>query len=266
MLHLLFGVMISNKYGLPEFLVEAVKNDSYERGDSWRTVTELIGPPQIALLKRRHADEIVVDVTDRIYTMCGQIVHGIVERASAKMKDSGWRFEERIYAEVMGKRISGSYDFFHEETGHLIDIKYSTAWSGMQGKPKDEWILQMNSLRELLSKQKREVKKMEILLIIRDWNKKEAARNPGYPQSHVLTLPVPMWPQNKCFFYLSSRVEMHILCEEKMINCTDSERWLRNGVYGRCRFYCDVSKFCPQVSGVSGGNASGGSAVGTKDV
>jgi len=46
--------MLTNNTGLPELLVKALEHDSYNKGKSDYTVTQLISPPQIHYLKSLH--------------------------------------------------------------------------------------------------------------------------------------------------------------------------------------------------------------------
>src|SRR3990167_5596923 len=47
---------LTNKQGLPQPLVEAVRNDSYGRGDADISVTQLLAPPRKVALIHEHAD------------------------------------------------------------------------------------------------------------------------------------------------------------------------------------------------------------------
>jgi hypothetical protein len=51
----------TNKYNLPEPVVSAVMNDDYNAGKSDITVTQLVAPPRITVLKQKYKDQIVED-------------------------------------------------------------------------------------------------------------------------------------------------------------------------------------------------------------
>jgi len=53
----------SNKTGLPDVFVDIVTFSNYSKGKASFSTTEIIGPPRAAILKRRHDDEIVEDVS-----------------------------------------------------------------------------------------------------------------------------------------------------------------------------------------------------------
>lgn len=219
---------LTNKHELPEPFVLAVGKKTYDNGGSWRTVTELIGPPKIAYLKRKHDDELEEDAIDRVYTFQGEIVHAVVERANKEMGIKGWLSEQRLFTEVEGKKISGAYDLFNPKTGELIDVKNSTAWKANKGEASEEWIQQTNLLAYLIKQNTgAEVKRIRILLIIRDHSKPEARRNPDYPQKPVTLLEVPIWSEEKSRDFLKQRVVLHLQAELTEAHCSVEDRWAK---------------------------------------
>jgi hypothetical protein len=74
---------LSNRLNLPEPLVRAIANDSYNSGTSDFTATGLIKPSQMIALEKKHANEITEDASDLIYSLQGQSIHTILERAGA---------------------------------------------------------------------------------------------------------------------------------------------------------------------------------------
>ena len=218
---------ITNKYNLPEPFVRAVSQKSYDNQGSWRTVTELIGPPKIAHLKRKHEKEIVTDASELVYTLQGEIAHGVVERAAKTMREEGWISEERLFAEVQGKKISGAYDLYNPGTGELIDVKNSTAWKAKKGEAPREWEEQTNLLAELLRRHGFPVSKIGIVLVIRDHSKPEANRSPDYPQAPVVYLPVDIWEPGVAGAFIEERVAAHIQAETKEATCSAEDRWAK---------------------------------------
>jgi hypothetical protein len=222
---------LTNKYNLPEPFVLAVKGGTYDNGGSWRSVTELIGPPKIAHLKRKHDEELEEDVIDRVYTLQGEIAHGVVERAAKQMGKEGWLSEQRIFKEVQGKKISGAYDLFDPTTGTLIDVKNSTAWKAKKNEAPKEWVEQTNLLAHLIRGQGHKVNSIKILLIIRDHSKPEARRDPEYPQAPVVLLEVPIWDEPKCQAYLEERVRLHLDAEVNEATCSPEDRWAKPTIW-----------------------------------
>lgn len=222
---------ITNKLGLPEPFVRAVSTKTYDNGGSWRTVTELIGPAKIAHLKRKHENEIVTDASELVYTFQGEAAHAVVERAAKTMCEEGWMSEQRLFAEIEGRKISGAYDLYNPKTGELIDVKNSTAWKAKKGEAPKEWIEQTNILAELLRRHGFPVSKIGIVLVIRDFSKPEANRSPDYPQAPVVYLPVDIWEPNRAWAFLEERVAAHIKAETEEVECTPEERWAKPTIW-----------------------------------
>lgn len=223
---------LTNKLNLPEPFVKAVEQKTYDNQGSWRTVTELIGPPKIAHLKRKHDDEIEVDASELVYTFQGETAHALIERAAKTMCQEGWLSEKRLFDRVQGKKISGAYDLFNPKTGELIDVKVSTGWKAKKGEAPKEWVEQTNLLAHLIRKQQNdEVKSIRVLLIIRDHSKPEARRDPDYPQNPVQYLDVPVWKDEACDAFLTERVKQHILAESEEVECNPEERWAKPTIW-----------------------------------
>ena len=73
---------LTNKHGLPQAIVNAIKNDPYTPGKRADiSVTRLIDAPQVSVLYRNHYKDIVEDVSNRIFSIMGQAMHHILERA-----------------------------------------------------------------------------------------------------------------------------------------------------------------------------------------
>ena len=111
---------ITNIHGMPDAVVEAVRNDPYSRGDSKYSVSDLVTPPRIVHLTRRHDDEISVDVVDRFWALFGQVAHGILERAGG-----GGEVEKRYFADIDGVTVSGQVDLIKD--GIIYDYKTTSA-------------------------------------------------------------------------------------------------------------------------------------------
>lgn len=74
---------LTNKKGLPQPLVDAIKYDTYKvHGDLG--VTTLIDSPQIRILKKKHSREITSDVSESLWMLMGTMCHSILERAHIK--------------------------------------------------------------------------------------------------------------------------------------------------------------------------------------
>ena len=216
-------MQITNRFNLPPAIVQAVQNDPYSRGNSDISVTQLIGPPQIRKLYERFQDQLEEDASDRIWALLGQAVHTILERA----EPSGIA-ERRLYAEIDGYKLSGqldSHQFAHEA---LCDYKVTSAWTVLRG-PRDEWVKQQNIYRWLAHQNGMEIKRLFIGAILRDWSRKKAHDDPGYPQTPAMILPVQVWPIDEIEAYIRERLAIHF--NEFVPDCTPDDRWATEPVW-----------------------------------
>lgn len=223
---------LTNNLGLPEAIVRAVSNDDYDRGKSDFTVTELISPPQLVALRRLHSDEIIEDVSDRIWILLGKSIHAILESAG----DNELK-EERLYTTINGVCVGGQFDRLALRHSHygaklvLSDYKLTSAWSVI-GKVKADWVNQLNLLAHLVREEGLAVGHLEIVAILRDWSRSSAQKSDDYPERNVVVVPVPLWGNEKCEAYLQERVSLHVTAREGVYpECTPEERWERPSVW-----------------------------------
>jgi hypothetical protein len=226
-------VIITNKYNLPQTLVNLANRDNYSRGKAQISVTELIGSPKIRILKREHQHEMVTDVSDMLWSLLGRAVHSIVEEGA----DENHIAEERLYATVNGWTLSGGIDLQILVAGKrvaLSDYKVTSAWAVMNEKA--DWERQLNCYAYLIQKSRGlAVDGLTIYAIIRDWSRHEAARRPDYPQIPFALLPQRVWSFEEREAYVLERIRLHQKAEsqhdwsEEMPLCTNEERWHRPG-------------------------------------
>ena len=214
--------MLTNKLNLPQSIVLAVQNDPYTRGNSDISVTQLITPPYQRKLKQ--TVEAVEDVADRLFSLYGQIGHGILERAGLKAQMD---VENRLFAEFNGWTVSGQYDLFEGDI--LMDYKFTTFWSVKSDEPKPEWVQQLNLLRLLAIRNGIEVRGLKIIALLRDYQKSAAKRDPEYPQFPIVTVDIPMWTVEQAEAFMLERVKLHQ--HENPDPCSDEDRWMQPPVY-----------------------------------
>lgn len=226
----------TNNQNLPAPLAAAIRNDSYKKV-GWISATSLLQPPQKRVLESRHYNEIVTDVSDNIFSLLGQVVHGILERSATSNEVP----ERRLIITVRGKEVSGQADLFeslHTSGGLLSDYK-TVSVAAFQAGDKDSWEQQLNIYAYLFSKHGIEVKQLQIVAIFRDFSKRKARRDSEYPQSGVMLIPIPLWPLEKTEAFIDERVRIHLeaesLPDDSLPPCSDDDRWMMPGawkVYG----------------------------------
>lgn len=220
--------MLTNKLNLPRSIVAAVTNDGYSRGKSDISVTQLISPP--FQRKLRETVEPQEDVADRIWSLLGQSVHTVLERAYPEGTTDAV-VETRLFTTVEGWSVSGQMDVL--EAGTLMDFKVTSVWS-RKGKP--EWEQQLNLLAALCRRQMAEtgdvrfnVNRIQIIAIFRDWVQSKTLAGDDYPESQVAVIPVPLWTEEQQDAFLVERVRLHQAARPEP--CTDEERWKTNDVW-----------------------------------
>jgi hypothetical protein len=213
---------LTNNHNLPEAIVAAIMNDSYTKGDADISVTELLSPPQLRHLKLKHYEELSEDVSDRIWSLLGQSVHTIIERASLALPNI--LTEVTINSEYGGWKLKGQVDNVVLSDSQLIDFKVTSAWKVKGGVVPPEWEQQTNIYRRLLAKEKGLViDRMSVIAVLRDWSRNEAGRSPDYPQAQVKMLDVRLWSEEEADAFINQRIAMHQA--EVPALCTDEERW-----------------------------------------
>lgn len=232
-------IKITNKYNLPQAIVNAVVNDPYDSSGSDISTTQLIKPPRIRILQDRNADLIKEDVSDRIFSLVGQNTHHIIERACT-INDVA---EKRLFYRINNWTLSGQLDLL-TSNNELIDFKVTSVWTAMDAlkSEKSEWEQQLNILDFLCSKNSKELiandkqlnpDTLNILAILRDWSKLKSYQSKEYPKQQVVMIPVRKWSQKEQEEFIISRVQLH-QSSEHMDNapvCTPQERWQKKDTY-----------------------------------
>ena len=277
---------LTNNYGAPDSIVDAIRNDPYTKDGADFSVTELIKPPQIRRLWQDYEDEISVDVREEVWKLLGKGVHSAIEQA-----DSEGTKEQRFHAEHNGFTISGAIDLIGDD-GLITDYKVTSTYSVQKGL-KEDWEKQLNLYAWLLRQNDITATKLNIVCICRDWVRSRVGKY-NYPESMVVVLSVPIWRDGRQDDYVDQRIRVHT--QEATIPCTPEERWARgayqvnpthsgggkprsfdslqeatnyinkqktgsysvvdgNAKYIRCESWCEVADFCPQWKG---GNRNAG--------
>jgi len=225
---------ITNKFNVPETLVALASRDYYTKGQSDYSVTEIISPPRIQRLRRKHFEEIEQDVSDMLWMLLGTALHVVAERSEV----SGHTNEERLSAGVNGIILSGAIDLQKDEADGITitDYKFTSAWALMNDKP--EWEQQQNIYKYLVERvKKKPVKGLKICALIRDWSRRDAQNKPDYPQAPIQIVDIPMWTFDRTEAFIKERVELHRDSKvsadwgEELPLCTEEERWVRQTTY-----------------------------------
>lgn len=161
-----------------------------------------------------------------------KIKQAIEDADSKKVLEShGVLFENRLFAEVNGWKISGCPDELDLQQASLKDYKLCSVWSVMDGESKEEWTQQLNIYAWLAAANGHHVEKAEIEAIFRDWSKGKALRSKedGYPKAQTKVFPITLWPHARQDAFVRERVRVHqeaaALADDLLPICTEKERW-----------------------------------------
>jgi len=216
---------LTNKMNLPLAIKRAVENDPYDPSGSDISTTRLIAPPLIRHLEVKHKDEIEEDVSDRIWSLIGQSVHHIIERAETENDLSEIRLFYKDIATTNNWTISGQFDYITGD-GELIDFKVTSAWSALDAlqNGKDEWEEQLNILDFLVrhnpDKVNIKINKLYIIAILRDWSKLQASK------AQVVKIPIRLWSEEEQESFIKERIRLHQQADIKEPDiCSAKERW-----------------------------------------
>lgn len=228
----------TNNANLPVEIIRAIENDSYTKGNSDISITGLIQPPRIRLLREQNHDKIVVDYSDEIWKLFGQAMHNVLEKANENYDNT--ETEKRLYMPILGWTVSGQTDSYSLDENCLKDYKVTSVWTIInaltEGKP--EWEQQLNCYAYLHSYNTgKTIDKLNIIALARDYNKRELQRRGGdYPVSPITVIDIPVWSAIEQREFLAERVTLHQEAElnsgnDELPMCSDFDRWKKNDTW-----------------------------------
>ena len=225
--------------GLENFSIpiqNALTNDSYDGGSMTDiSVTGLIDSARIKQLRQLHYTSIEEDASRRINALIGTAFHNLAEEHSP----DDWITEERFYAEVNGKIISGQIDAVipiplkqakkinpnvGEKPVMIRDYKVITAFKAQSGMK--DYERQGNLYSYLLQRNGFSPISFVIEAYIKDWKESFALRDENYPQLPIQDYEYALWSFDQSEEYIKKRLELHFPEDEFYIpKCSDEEMW-----------------------------------------
>jgi hypothetical protein len=226
---------ITNKHNLPQTLVNLAESRDYSRGNSHRSITQLIDAPQISVLRMINENRITEDVVDTFWANLGSALHHITEKGA----DDKHLVEERLFVDVEDWTISGAIDVQRLEDDNsitIMDYKFTSVWAVKN--PKLDWERQLNCYAYLVEANKKvKIKELQIICFLRDWNRNNAKRDMNYPQQQIVVVPIKLWDFEERSKYVADRVRTHqealqdYMNGKDMAECTFEEMWKREDTY-----------------------------------
>ena len=220
---------ITNKYNLPQALVNAAEKHIHRKADI--SVTELINPVRQYWLKQRHWDEIEEDVSDMFWALLGTAFHLLMEQGA----DRNTLVEEYLVANVAGMELSGTVDLYSNNTiGMIQDWKTTSVYKILKGDFSD-WEKQLNVYAYLFKLHGFDVDKLEALAALKDFSKPKSRREKKYPPAPLIAIPLPLWDNKITTDYIQKRIQLmkqaKDLPDDKLPLCSDEERWATPDIY-----------------------------------
>ena len=197
---------ITNKTGLPEPIVNALRKPTYTKGGAHMSATELLSPPRMVQLRIANADAIEMDAADMVWALFGTAIHGVLEHGQG----DDHIVEQRLNTVIDGWEISGAIDLqtVKESSIGISDYKTTGVWAVMNEKK--EWEYQLNIYAWLVERVKQSpVDSLEIVAIIRDWKRRDAETKKDYPDAPIKTIPITLWPYEEREKFVQQRIHVH---------------------------------------------------------
>lgn len=237
----------TNRFNLPDVVVQALSINKYSKGDADISVTQLIDSPRIKVIQEEMHDELKSDISDNVFSVLGTAVHGVFEEAITSQQSDSSNFprynpvericEERLFMTESGWKISGAMDLQEVTRGDngnaqvkISDFKVTSVWSVIFGKT--SWETQLNTYAWLVRHAKgQKVHALEIIAVLRDWQRRKAEFEDNYPACPIAVIPVKLWSEDEQDIYVKERVDIHqkAIYEQLTLGtipfCTDDERW-----------------------------------------
>lgn len=228
-------MQFTNNHNVPSAIVNNVLNDEYSKGDADISVTQLLNSPRIVILQRVNDDKMVADIVDRLPSVLGTAMHKVLEKGA----NPDEIVEERFFYEILGWKVSGAVDLQipkAEGTWEINDYKLTSVYSVMAEKW--EWTAQLNMYAYLMRMATgRRATSLKIVAVLKDWNRRQGAFKPDYPDAPIVMVDVEVWSDDRQEAYIKGRVLIHQANQNALDNgkaidhCTDEERWLRGEKY-----------------------------------
>ena len=172
---------ITNKLNLPDMLQRAVERE-YTYRDKRYSITSLLDPDRVLMLKRRHNDEIEQDVSECIWMLFGTVTHYALE-TGIECREGEYVEEHLEYTFPSGYTLSGIIDHVED---YIDDYKTTSVWTVIYGSNNEHWKKQLQMGAYLHYKEHGNwINKGRIIAILKDFNKKDSLTKDNYPKLPV---------------------------------------------------------------------------------
>lgn len=223
-------MVITNKMNLPEALVKAVTTRRHNDPGRLSATTLLNGTKQI-ILTDRHWDDLEDDVADRFWAIMGTAIHQVMEHEGVNEFT-----EEFMSYDVDGITVTGRIDNYNMAEGIIADYKSVSIWK-IKFKDFFDWYRQGMVYAWLLHKNGFKVSKCQFIALIKDHSKRDAKRDPEYPQKPMYVYEFDITPEEleKVEAFIKTKINnykaLREMADDDIPPCTAEERWEKPAKY-----------------------------------
>ena len=231
---------ITNKYNLPQALVDLIKNSQFGHTEKCYSATTILNPTRFIILNRRHNDEIEIDASQCINQVLGTATHSLIEK-----------FDKTGFAEIYLKEeirdgyfLTGKCDLYDEVNFALVDYKTANVWK-IKFSDFDDWRRQGLIYAWLLIKKGHYVERIRFHALLKDWTAREKRladmKGEFYPESQVYTYELKITSADLIEIEKFIRdkfdelIEAEKLSDDDLLDCGKKDTWYTGdkfAVYG----------------------------------
>ena len=264
----------TNKDNISLPLAVWLMHDSYDydKRDNVISATSLLKPTRALTLIQQNKDlDKTVDVMNLVSARMGSAIHAIAEEAWVDRNNitraletlgmsnldskvvinpvKGGQYtddhipvyvEQRHEKEIDDFIISGKYDLVVD--GTVSDYKSTSVWTYIFDSNALKYT-QQGSIYKWLAPDQIKDTVIQIHYIFTDWSSSQAARDPKYPQTRVITKEYPLWSIEQTEHYIKTKLKEFKECLDKSQNdlpeCTKEELWESDTKY---KYYKNPAK------------------------
>lgn len=223
---------LTNKLGLPQPFVEAVKRE-YTYKPKQYSVTSLLKGTMQTILERRYHDVLEQDVSEMVWLIFGTAVHSVLENAQESVSQLK---ENKLVIDIGDYKLSGIFDLYDDATKTVTDYKTGTTWKVIF----DDWEdyrKQLLMYAYMLNTIGFDCRRGEIVMLLKDHSKTKAKTDSSYPQEPVYVKKFDFTDEDlknvETFIYrkFEEIKRCETLSDEELPVCSAEERWHKGDTY-----------------------------------
>lgn len=216
---------ITNELKLPQVLVDLIVREQREYVDGRYSVTELLNGTKEIILKRRHNDKLVTDVSEHIAKLFGTAFHHLFE-LNDKEQD---KIEQKIeYAVTKDFTLSGRYD---RSDDYVIEDYKTTRVNKYLNKDFSDYRRQGLMYAWIERKNGRYIDKLRFYLFLKDYTAIRSKSDSNYPkaQIQVWEYQITTSDMQEIESYIMDKandiLEANRLKDDEIPYCSEEQRW-----------------------------------------